>query len=66
VDASRGVPRAVRWEIDDTTLASIDQNGRVIGRCTTRGGTVTVTARSIADPSNSAVVRLAVAPADSC
>jgi hypothetical protein len=66
VDASPGVSRAVRWQIDDPTLASIDQHGQVIGRCTTRGGTVAITAWSIADPSTSAVVRLAVAPADSC
>lgn len=66
VDAPVSIQRAVRWSVDDTSLATIDQNGVVIARCNTRGGTVTTTARSVADSSVFSIVRLAVAPADSC
>src|SRR6185503_9143892 len=49
VDADAGVSHAVTWRSNDTTLARIDQTGLVTAQCTTRGGTDSVTAKSVVD-----------------
>lgn len=49
VDADAGLSRAVTWRSADTTLARVDAAGIVTARCTTLGGTDTVTAVSVAD-----------------
>lgn len=49
VDADQGLSRAVTWRSADTTLARVDADGIVTARCTTIGGTDTVTAVSVAD-----------------
>ena len=51
VDADAGLSTAVSWRSKDTTLATVDANGLVSARCTTVGGTDTVTATSVADTS---------------
>ena len=51
VDADAGLSTAVTWRSRDTTLATVDANGLVSARCTTAGGTDTVTATSVADTS---------------
>lgn len=66
VDAPPGMQRAVRWSVDDTSLATIARNGVIAARCSARGGTVTTTARSVADDAVFSTVRIAVAPASSC
>ena len=49
VDADPGLTTAVRWRSADTTLATVSARGTVSARCTTLGGTDTVTAASVAD-----------------
>lgn len=50
VDADAGVSHTVTWRLTDTTMARVDASGLVTSRCSTRGGTDTVTATSVADP----------------
>jgi hypothetical protein len=61
-DADPGVSRAVTWQVNDTTLATIDVNGVATAKCPNPGGTLTVTATSVADPTISGSVSMSVAP----
>ena len=65
-DANPGVSTAVTWQVSDTTLATADANGVVTARCTKSGGTVTVTAASVVDPSITSSVNMGVAPSAAC
>lgn len=65
-DANPDVSTAVRWDVSFPILASVDANGVVTAKCTTTGGTVTVTATSVIDFSITSSVNLGVAPASSC
>jgi hypothetical protein len=65
-DANPDVSTAVTWDVNSPTLASVDANGIVTAKCTTTGGTVTVMATSLVDPSITSSVNLGVAPAASC
>ena len=65
-DADPGVSTAVTWALNDATLASVDPNGIVTAKCTKSGGTVTVTATSVVDPSITSSVNMGVAPMASC
>lgn len=49
LDADPGVSTAVRWRLSDTTLARIDTTGLVTAKCSTHGGTDSVTAVAVAD-----------------
>jgi hypothetical protein len=51
VDADASFSHAVTWRVSDTTMARVDQTGLVTSKCSTRGGTDTLTAISVADPS---------------
>ena len=65
-DANPDASTAVTWQVSDATLASVDANGVVTAKCTKSGGTVKVTATSVAAPSITSSVNLGVAPASSC
>lgn len=65
-DANPNVSTAVQWSVNLPSLASVDVNGVVTAKCTTSGGTVTVTATSVVDPSITATAVMGVAPAASC
>lgn len=62
-DANPDVSTAVTWSVGDTTLATVDANGVVTAKCTKDGGTVKVTATSVADTTMSASVNIGVAGA---
>ena len=65
-DADPSVSRAVTWESSDTTLATVDANGLVIAKCPNAGGTVKITATTVATPQLSAQVAMSVAPFTTC
>jgi len=48
-DANPGVPTTVIWRVSDNTLAQIDPSGVVTAKCSTAGGTETVTAIATVD-----------------
>lgn len=62
-DADPSVSTDVTWKVNNTALATVDANGVVTAKCSTAGGTVTVTATAVADGVTSASVNLGVAPA---
>ena len=62
-DANPDVSTAVTWTVSDTTLATVDANGVVTAKCKKDGGTVKVTATSVADGTTSAFVNIGVAGA---
>jgi hypothetical protein len=66
VDADAGMSRAVNWRLSDTTLARIDPTGLVAAKCSTRGGTDTVTAVSAADATVSGKTTFGVGVSASC
>jgi hypothetical protein len=61
-DADPGVSRAATWQVNDTTLATIDANGLVTAKCPNPGGTLKVTVTSVATPTVSADASMSVAP----
>jgi hypothetical protein len=61
-DADPNVSRAVTWQVNDTTLATIDANGVATARCPNPGGTLKVTAKAVADPTVSGSASMSVAP----
>lgn len=65
-DADPGVSRAATWRVNDATLATVDANGTITAKCPTAGGTVTVTATSVAAPTVSGSANMGVAPATAC
>lgn len=65
-DADPDVSQAVTWTVSDATLATVDANGVVTAKCSKPGGTVNVTATSVADPTFKSTVSMGVAPAASC
>ena len=65
-DADPQVSRAVTWSVSDATLASIDANGVVTAKCSRTGGSVVVTAKTVADPAVTASTTLGVGTAQSC
>lgn len=65
-DADPGVSRAVTWVVSDTNLATVDANGLVTARCPRAGGTVKVTATSVATPAVSGDASMSVGPVTSC
>ena len=66
VDADAGLSHAVTWRSADTTLARIDAGGIVTARCTTIGGTDTVTAVSVADTTVRGKAPMVVTKQTSC
>ena len=66
VDADSGLSRAATWRVSDTTMARIDQAGVVTSKCSTRGGTDTVIATSVADPTLSGRTTFGVGATASC
>jgi surface protein/VCBS repeat-containing protein len=60
VDVAGTLSKAVTWESSDEDVAVVDADGRVETR---EDGTVTITARSVADPSSAASLQLTVDPA---
>jgi hypothetical protein len=66
VDADPGVSRDVTWRLTDTTMARIDPTGLVTSKCSIRGGTDTVTATSVADPSVTGRATFGVGTQASC
>lgn len=65
-DADPTVSRAVTWQVNDTTLATIDPSGVITAHCSKSGGTVKATATSVYDTTVTASVQMGVAPAASC
>ncbi|MFL5614073.1 MAG: Ig-like domain-containing protein [Gemmatimonadaceae bacterium] len=65
-DADPDASQAVTWTVSDATLATVDANGVVTAKCSKSGGTITVTATSVADPTLTSTVTLGVAPATTC
>jgi hypothetical protein len=65
-DADPGVSRAVTWQLNDTTLATIDANGLVTAKCPNPGGTLKATATSVATPQVSGDASMSVAPVATC
>ena len=65
-DADPSVSRAVTWQSSDTTLATVDANGLVIAKCPNAGGTVKITATTVATPQLSAQAAMSVAPFTTC
>src|SRR4051812_11968398 len=65
-DADPDVSNAVTWTVSDATLASVDANGIVTAKCSKPGGTVNVTAASVADPTMKATVSMGVGPSATC
>jgi Big-like domain-containing protein len=65
-DADPGVSRAATWTVNDPTLATIDANGLLTAKCPNAGGTVKVTATSVATPHVSGDASMSVAPQTSC
>lgn len=65
-DADPAVSRAATWTVNDPTLATIDANGLLTAKCPNAGGTVKVTATSVATPTVSGETVMGVAPATSC
>jgi hypothetical protein len=59
-------PTAVAWRSSDTTLARIDAAGLVTARCSTTGGSVTVTALATADTLVHGSATFGVASVRSC
>lgn len=66
VDADPGLTTAVSWRLADTTLATVSASGTVHARCTTLGGTDTVTAVSVADTTVRAKQSVVVAKQSTC
>ena len=65
-DADPSVPRAVTWQSSDTSLATVDANGLVIAKCPNAGGTMKVTATTVATPQLSDQAAMSVAPFNVC
>ena len=66
VDADPGVATNVTWILSDTTLASVTPNGVVTAKCSTAGGTDSVTAIAVADTSVRGSAVFGVAKSLSC
>ena len=66
VDADPGLTTAVSWRSADTTLATVSASGTVSARCTTLGGTDTVTAVSMADTTVRGKQRVVVTKQSTC
>jgi hypothetical protein len=65
-DADPTASRAVLWRVSDTTLASVDSTGLVTAKCTTHGGTDTVTAISRTDTLRRGSALVGIGMAASC
>ena len=66
VDADPGVDQRVTWRLSDTTLARIDDTGRVTEKCSLAGGVDTVQVAMVADTLVKAVFPFGVQKQASC
>lgn len=65
-DANPGVPTTVLWRVSDATLAQISASGLVTAKCSTAGGTETVTAVATADTTVRGSARFSVQAQTAC
>lgn len=65
-DANPGIPTTVIWRVSDNTLAQIDASGLVTAKCSTVGGTETVTAIATADTTARGSARFSVQAQTAC
>ena len=66
-DADPNVSRAVTWQVNDTTLVTIDGSGTLTAKCPNPGGTAWATATSVVNPSVSGrSPSMSVAPFTTC
>jgi len=65
-DANPGGPTTVIWRVSDNTLAQIDPSGVVTAKCSTAGGTETVTAIATVDTTARGSARFSVQAQTAC
>lgn len=66
IDADPGADTRVAWSLTDTTLARIDDTGRVTAKCSTVGGIATAHVALVADPTIQATRAFGVQAQPSC